>query len=475
MSRLGIRTYSFRFPLIVVMSTAALNEFYAYVIMQDPNAVGATAIFVFLFLIVYFAFRDGRKGGFFAALVTILYYFYIISTREYEGERLIAAVETTALLGSIYFLIAWIIGWLKEEIDILIEREADGKKRLETIFQQLPVGVLIADRDSTVIQSNKRLGKILGIEIPLGFKMGSRLLLESTHQGRDTSASDSPITQAIKTGKAVTNKEFTFNRNGETRYVQVSASPIRDRQNRIIAAASIISDISEQKKMELRKDDFVNMASHELKTPLTSIKLYTDIIGRRIRQYHDKELKKIVDRSQEQINRLQILVDDLLDVSRIQTGKLTFQKVKFDINTIIHDTIELTKEAANSHNIQFNPSKPVYVYADKFRISQVLTNLITNAVKYSPEKSNIVITSGKKDKDAVVSIQDFGIGIPLSEQEKIFERLYQVFETADKKSPGFGMGLFISKEIIEKHKGCIWVESEVGKGSTFCITLPLAK
>ncbi|QQS43982.1 PAS domain S-box protein [Candidatus Roizmanbacteria bacterium] len=268
---------------------------------------------------------------------------------------------------------------------------------------------------------------------------------------------------------------MSFKKNGDTRYIQVSASPIRNRNEEIIAAASIISDITDQKKIELRKDDFVNMASHELKTPLTSIKLYTDIIERKMKHYHDREIQKIIDKNQEQIRRLQILVDDLLDVSRIQTGKLTFQKEIFDIHSVIQDTIELTKEAAAHHPIVYNRGKPVLVYADKFRIYQVLTNLITNAVKYSPKNSEIIIVTEVADKQVIVSVQDSGIGIPESEHEKIFERLYQVFESADQKSPGFGMGLFISKEIIRKHKGKIWVESEPGKGSTFYISLPLAK
>lgn len=473
--RLGIREYSTIFPTFTVLIAAALNEIYAIIIMQDPEAVGTTAIFVFVFLIIYFAFRDGRKGGFIAAFGTICYYFYIIFSRGYEGERFISSIETTLFLAFIYFFLAWIIGWLKEQIDRLIEREANAKKRLESIFQQLPVGVLISDKNLTIIQSNDKLSQILGITIPPGFQMGSTMPLESTHNGSKTKFSDSPITKAIRTGKSIANKEFIFEKDGDTRFVQVSASPIRNRDEEIIAAASIITDITDQKKIELRKDDFVNMASHELKTPLTSIKLYTEIIARKIKPYRDKELQKIVRKNHEQIRRLQTLVDDLLDVSRIQTGKLTFQKETFDINTVIQDTIELTKETADNHPIVFTPGEPLLVYADKFRIYQVLTNLITNAAKYSPNKSEIIIKSKKNENKIIVSVQDFGIGIPESEHEKIFERLYQVFESADKKSPGFGMGLFITKEIIHKHKGEIWVESEVGKGSTFCISIPAAK
>ncbi len=474
LKRLGIREYSYKFPTLTVLSAVFLNEFYAYVLLRDPEAVGTTAIFVFLLLIIYFAFRDGRKGGFIAVFGTISYYFYIIFTRDYSGDRLIAAVQTTIFLGSAYLFLAWVIGWLKEEIDKLIELEANGRKRLETIFQQLPVGVLISDKDLTVVQSNNKLNEILGIKIPLGFKMGSTMLLKSNHNGGKTKPSDSPLLQAIQKGKAISNREFTFQKNGDTRHVQVSASPIQDRNNDIIAAASIISDITEQKKLETRKDDFVNMASHELKTPLTSIKLYTDIIERKMKQYHDKELENIIEKNQEQIKRLQILVDDLLDVSRIQTGKMTFQKEIFDIQTVIRDTIELTKEAADGHKISFQAGEPIPVFADKFRIYQVLSNLITNAVKYSPEETEIIIKAEKKDKEVIISIRDFGAGIDPSEHEKIFERLYQVFDTADKKSPGFGMGLFISREIIKKHKGRIWVESELKKGSTFYICLPLA-
>lgn len=472
--RLGIRKYSYKFPLVTVLTAIFLNEFYFFFIRHNPDAVGTSAIILFLFLIIYFAFRDGKKGGFIATFGTICYYIYIIFSRGYEGEHFAESIDATIILALLYLFLAWVIGWLKEEIDHLIEREANAKKRLKSIFQQLPVGILISDKNLTILQSNNKLSEILGITIPSGFKMGSAMPLESVHNGVKTTYSDSPITQAIRTGKSIANKEFMFTKDGDSRYVQVSASPIRNRDEEIIAAASIITDITEQKKIELRKDDFVNMASHELKTPLTSIKLYTEIIARKITQYRDKELQNIVNKNHEQIKRLQILVDDLLDVSRIQTGKLTFHKEIFDINSMIQDTIELTKEAAGHHPIIFHPGEKTFVNADKFRMYQVLTNLITNAVKYSPKKSKIIIKSQKQTKQVVISVQDFGIGIHESEQEKIFERLYQVF-TAEKKSPGFGMGLFISQEIIKKHKGKIWVESAVGKGSTFYISLPLAK
>lgn len=472
---LGDKNYSIVFPLLGTLSAVIILEFYAYIILGEPEAITTSAIFIFISLIIYFSFREGRRGGFIASIITISYYLYIIASREYQGERFVRGIETTVILAIIYFFLAAVIGWLKEVIDKLIEREANEKKRLETIFQQLPVGVVIADKNRKIVQANNRLNEIIGVKVPIGFQLGEGLIVSSISNGKPSTSDDDPLLQSLKTGKVVSNREFTITKNDHLVHLQVSAAPIKDRHNQTLAAASIISDITEQKNLEIRKDDFVNMASHELKTPLTSLKLYTEVMHRRLTKKNDKQLADIIKRAQDQLNRLQKLVDDLLDVSRIQTGKLTYTKERFNLSELVNETVEVLGETANSHNIIIEKTPNLQVHADRFRIYQVVTNLITNAIKYSPSNSEIRIQLIKNDSHALVRITDQGIGIPKEEHDKIFERLYQVFKTADKKSPGFGMGLFISKEIIERHKGKIWVESKLNEGSTFCFTLPLAK
>jgi signal transduction histidine kinase len=194
---------------------------------------------------------------------------------------------------------------------------------------------------------------------------------------------------------------------------------------------------------------------------------------RLIQKHNDDKATSILTNIRNQTNRLQKLVNDLLDVSRLQTGKLTFEKEMFRLDELVAETIEVLKGSAKRQKLIFEKTSPVSVYGDRFRIYQVITNLVTNAIKYSPDNTDIIIKVYKKNKKAEVSVQDSGIGIDKDQRKRIFERLYQVTDDKEKTFPGFGMGLYISKEIIKRHKGNIWVESEKGKGSTFYFNIPL--
>ncbi|MEN9327435.1 MAG: hypothetical protein RI947_243 [Candidatus Parcubacteria bacterium] len=451
-------------------------ELYAYKIAQNPDAINMLAIVLFIGYIIYFAFREGIRGGFIATTVTVLYYVYIIYTRRHTGDQLITSIETVLVLTFLYLFMAGIIGWLKQTIDELIEKEADEKKRLQAIIQQLPVGVIITDNKGTIVQANKQVDYILDMKVPLGFAIGKEILVQSVQDGKPNGPPQLPLIQTLASGKPVVGQEFTIHhRNGKKVYVQVSASAIHNREGNIIAAASIISDITSQKEMEERKDDFLNMASHELKTPITSMKLYIDSLMVKIGKYKDNRATAILRNINTQTSRLQKLVNDLLDVSRLQTGKLSFSKEEFRLDELIEETIEILQGSTKKQSILFVKKTPITVSADRFRVYQVLTNLLTNAIKYSGEGTKVNIRLYKQEGSAVVEIQDFGIGIAKDQQKKIFERLYQVTDDKEKTFPGFGMGLYISKEIIKRHKGAIWVESEKEKGSHFYFSLPLGK
>jgi len=472
LARLGKRDYSVVFPFSLTLICAIFLELYAYVIAHNPNIVGIFAIFIFIALIIYFSFRDGIKGGLVTTVLTILYYFYIIYTRKYEGQQLQSGIETTFVLGFLYLFLAGTIGWLKQKIDVLIETEADEKKRLRAIVQQLPVGVIITDAHGKLQLTNKQLDTILGMRMPLDFTFGKDSLPYKVN-GKKINPSQSPLVKALTSGKAVTNKEYAFEKSpGIVTSLQVSSTPIHNRQGKVIAAASIVTDISSQKELEKRKDDFVNMASHELKTPITSMKLYIDSLLKQLTAYNDPKAIKTLTGIKYQTERLQELVSDLLDVSRLQTGKLSFRKEKFDIVGLIQETIDHLQASAKQQ-IVFQQSSPILITADKFRMYQVLTNLITNAAKYSAADTIISLAIKKHTSAITIQITDKGIGINKEQQKKIFDRLYQVTDPKEKTFPGLGMGLYITKEIIKRHKGKIWVESVIGKGSTFYITLPI--
>lgn len=473
--RIGMRRYSFWFPLLASIALAVLSELFAYGVVRDPMVVGAYIIFVHVAFIIYFAFRDGIKGGFITAIVAVLYYAYIIYTRTYTGDQLTSAIETSSVLFVLFLSLAGVIGWLKQTLDGLIGKEKDERKRLQSIIDQMPVGVVITDNKGKVVEVNKKLIEMVGTKFPIGFQIGSEPLLETRIHGKKLAPSQGPLALALQTGKPVSPKEMQVTRkDGKVLHLQSSASPIHNHDGKLIAAASIITDITQQKELDARKDDFINMASHELKTPITSMKIYLEALRTKLAP-KDERAKNVIARIAYQTENLQELVSDLLDVSKIQTGKLTFTKETFSLNDLIHEIVQDVQDSTEKHTITVKAKQHVTVYADRFRIYQVLTNLLSNAIKYSPAGGDIKLVLTKENRKAIVSVQDAGIGISKDQQKKIFERLYQVSDAKEKTFPGLGMGLYISKEIMKRHRGSIWVSSERGKGSTFFFTLPLKK
>lgn len=470
---LGIKRYSFNFPFFFTLGVCLASEIYAYWVVHSPNIVGVYIILASVGLLIYFAFRDGILGGVTSSSVSVLYYLYIIYSRHYTGDKFSAGIITTAVLGLLYIFMAGIIGWLKQTIDTLIEHEADERKHLQQIVDQFPIGVLITDEYGKVVQINKNLATILRESSLQNISIGDDVTALASGTKQQGHSLQLPLGRVLSTGKPIVEKEYVINVDEQKRiFLQMNCTVIRNQQGKIIAAVAIINNITQQKELEERKDDFVNMASHELKTPITSMKLYIESLFLRIHTYDDAIAEKILVSIRFQTEKLQQLVSDLLDVSRLQTGKLMFTKEIFTIQDVIKETI-MTLQSTTKQKIVYTDIDTIPVMADKFRIYQVITNLITNAIKYSSGEKNIIIKTKKNHKKIIVSVQDFGIGISKSQQNKIFNRLYQVTDSKEKTFPGFGMGLYISKEIINKHNGKIWVESEKGNGSTFYFSLPI--
>jgi len=174
-----------------------------------------------------------------------------------------------------------------------------------------------------------------------------------------------------------------------------------------------------------------------------------------------------------QLNRLTNLISELLDISRMQTGKLVFQQEAFDLSSLVQEIVENLQPTTRTHQLCLEDTEPVLVVGDRERIGQVLINLLTNAIKYSPQADKVIVHVARDQNHALVSVQDFGIGIAKEHQHKVFERFYQVTDSEGKTYPGLGIGLYISCQIVRRHGGRLWVESEKGEGATFHVTLPL--
>jgi PAS domain S-box-containing protein len=232
-------------------------------------------------------------------------------------------------------------------------------------------------------------------------------------------------------------------------------------------------DITDRKQLEKQKDDFIGIVSHELKTPLTSIKIFSQMLEIDLKRNKDTKGLAFLEKMTSQIEKLTQLMASFTNVYKIQTGKLTLRKEEFDIEDLISSVIADFQYTTTTHTIDHKRQVNLTVKADKERITQVVINLISNAIKYSPTQKKIIVSANKDKNNVIVSVQDFGSGIPKVEQKKIFDRFYRISQKKESKISGLGLGLYISSEIINQHKGKIWVDSHNGKGSIFHFSLPI--
>jgi PAS domain S-box-containing protein len=235
------------------------------------------------------------------------------------------------------------------------------------------------------------------------------------------------------------------------------------------------TDITEHKQLQNQKDNFIGIASHELKTPVTSLKGYTQVLARILNKKGLEIEVSMMQKMDAQLNRLTSLINDLLDVTKINSGKLQYNSQEFELQPMLSELVEDLQRTSSKHHL-IKVFKPIgTVFADRDRIEQVVINLITNAIKYSPEGDQVIIRCEQIDEEIVVSIQDFGVGISKSNQFKVFDQFYRVSTEKQHTFPGVGLGLYISAEIIKRTGGRIWVTSEENKGSCFYFSLPIHK
>ena len=246
--------------------------------------------------------------------------------------------------------------------------------------------------------------------------------------------------------------------------------PFKNSDGKVIGWFGVCTNIEDQKKEMEKKDQFISMASHELKTPVTSLKAYTEILLMSLKEEGNTGPINILGKMDKQIDKLIHLIGDLLDASKASSAELSFSFEKIDCNELIEEVAGIIQLTSNNHKIELQLSGTQIIEGDKERLGQVITNLLSNAIKYSPYADRVIVSSVTDNGYLKVCVQDFGIGIPLAEQSKLFSRFFRVMNNS---YPGLGLGLYICNEIIKRHSGSMEFKSEEGKGSVFCFTLPV--
>lgn len=260
---------------------------------------------------------------------------------------------------------------------------------------------------------------------------------------------------------------------GSVHWISAHGRARYDSKGKANRMVGILTDITEQKADDERKNDFIGMVSHELKTPLTTINGYLQILLSKARKSGDQQSLGMFEKTSQQVAKMTTMINGFLNVSRLESGKIHIERQRFDMAELVKEVEEETLATVSSHKVVFAPVVETFVNADRDKIAHVISNLINNAVKYSPMESTIKVACITEKGMALFSVQDQGRGISPQDLPKLFERYYRVKDVQTTTIAGFGIGLYLCYEIIKRHEGDIWAQSEVEKGSTFYFSLPV--
>lgn len=383
---------------------------------------------------------------------------------------------------------------LRERENALWRQTEFERLRLELIISSMAEGLLITDAQGAIVSLNQSAQHLLA-QANIDFQTGVPL-----HKLSQTSSVDwlprlAEIVDAALKNKVVTNQELTIGEGSETVpfTLNISAAPLHDASEvtkRPIGVVAVLNDVTSQKQVERLKDEFVSVVSHELRTPLTAIKGYTQHVVRRM----DRRLRKARSAAegtialnelpesydlrnlniiQSQTEHLERLVNDLLDLSQVQWGKLSLRYETFYLADVLAESVRLAQASAELHILCLDiQTQDTLIAADRIRVEQVIGNILDNAIKYSPHGGKVTVRLEDQGTKYLVSVIDEGVGVSPEQFDHIFERFYRVHNTNIQQYSGIGLGLYVAKAIIDRHGGQIGFTNNPSNGSTFQFTLP---
>jgi PAS domain S-box-containing protein len=360
----------------------------------------------------------------------------------------------------------------KERAQISQELEKSAKeltKKIELVLHGIDDGVFIVDRELHILTFNPAAERILGWrEEEIIGRSCAEIFRE---EGGAFSYQEELLSEAMRKAQLVTSvKEghLVINKDGQRISITSSVFPL-DIDGQVVGAMVVFRDASAETELDHMKSGFISMVSHELRTPLSHIMLSTELMQEASLGSDQQELLNNI---YAQSNRLNRFVDQILDVALLEAGTVRAEQGPVALKPLIEQMIKAFEAKTNTHHFELTVLEgPAIVVGDERKIQTVLDNLLENAVNYSPEGSRVSIEVSDRDKEIVISVIDEGIGIPAKQLERLFERFYRVNTRDDAEQYGHGLGLYISKKLIEVQGGSIWVESEVERGSRFSFSL----
>jgi len=345
----------------------------------------------------------------------------------------------------------------------------ESEERFRNMAENTDVMIAVADETSNAVYFNKAWTEFTGRSMEQLLEYGWADLIHPDDKGDYLNM----YLSAFKHRIPFTGELRILDKNGDYRWLLSKGPPRFHPDGTFSGYISSCIDITASKMEEMRKNDFIGIVSHELKTPLTSLTAIIQLLALKLKGHDNDFVAGAMDKANTQVKKMKNLINGFLNMSRVESGKLHLEMQEFDLNVLIAELIADEELTVTSHQFVFFPQGLISVVADRDKIASVITNLLSNSVKYSPKGQQIFVDCVLLDEGVQVSIADQGMGIKEQDLDKLFDRYYRVDNKHTKNISGFGIGLYLSAEIVKRHEGRIWVESESGKGSVFRFTLPV--
>jgi PAS domain S-box-containing protein len=358
---------------------------------------------------------------------------------------------------------------------MLYESVAQEKDAGEAILAQVADAIVAADADDRITRWNAAAERVTGLRARrvLGRELGELLRSEL---GDSEGIAREALEAAVSAGGSGAPMEIRLERGGREIWLSITAASLRDPREELPGTVYAIRDVSDERRLDQVKSDFVATVSHELRTPLTSIYGFAETLLRADATFGEDDRASFVRYIATEAERLTRLVDGLLSVTRLEAGAVVLALGPVDITELAREIATAARGRSGKHKIKLTvPAQPVFALADQDRVSQVLINLVDNAIKYSPSGGEVKVQVRGRGKLVEVRVSDQGIGISELDQQNLFRKFFRVDAAQRGGIRGVGLGLFLVRGFVAAMGGRIWVESELGKGSTFVVELPAAE
>lgn len=399
-----------------------------------------------------------------APMLVAFYLFFINHGQFSAASGVVILIVASALIS---IPVAYMV---QKKINMLDLSFSKVNRQLEIAMEASNLGMWDLDLATGMVQRSQKHAEIFGQPFT-AVTTGDQLL--SQFHPNDLGKAMVAFERAQANGKLDIKVRIILP-NNQVRWVQIFGKTSFSTEGKAVRILGTMMDITNEKEIEVKKEAFIGVVSHELKTPLTSFKSYVQLVLRKARAENDQFIINMLSRAELQADKMTGMIHSFLDVTRLESGKLQLNVERFEVNALLLEVAEEARLLAKSHTIIVEEGEFFEVTADRNKIGEVITNFLSNAVKYSSIGTSIVVRYEKKEEDLIVTVTDQGFGISSHDQEKLFDLFYRVEQKEEHNMiSGFGIGLYLSAEIIRLHNGKIGVHSEEGIGSSFYFSIPL--